>query len=68
MISRQNNMEEERPKYKILCSGNLSFGQRGFMEKDFMTDINKEIHYEPISIGGTADRSIQQIEVLMKKL
>jgi hypothetical protein len=63
MILRQNNIDQERPRYKILCSGNLSFGQCDFMEKDFVIDINKEIYYEPILIGGTADR----ICVLMKK-
>ncbi len=54
-------MSEE---YKILCSGNISFGERGFLEKDFAKDVNKESdYYDAISIGGTENR----ICVLMRK-
>ena len=52
-------------EYKILCSEYLSFGERGFMEKDFAKTVNKEsVYYEAISIGGTADN---RICILMKK-
>lgn len=50
-------------EYKILCSGKLSFGERGFMEKELVKEINEELHYEAISLGGTDDR----ICVLMMK-
>lgn len=40
------------------------WGERGFMEKDFAKDVNKESdYYDAILIGGTEDR----ICVLMRK-